>query len=677
MDNPLLQDGDLPVFDRVRPEHVGPAIEHTLASLRTCVDALLSQSDPDWDRLVAPLEALLESLHRVWAPVSHLNSMVSSDALRKAHNACLPLLSAFETELGQNQRLYQAFKAIADASDFSELSAAQRKVVENRLRDFRLAGIELDHTARARLKQIQQRLSELRARFQENVLDATNAWQQQITDPHMVAGLPQSALAAAQQSASGAGLQGWLLTLDFPCYNAVLTYADQRPLREQLYTAYITRASDLGPHAHRWDNTDVMEEILALRHESARLLGYAHFADLSLETKMASSTRQVLDFLNDLAERALPRARAEIEEVRQFAAQDGVDFELQAWDLPYYSEKLRQHRYAVSQQELRPYFPVSSVLPGMFAVAQRLYGISVREREGVSIWHPDVRFFEIFDASGELRGRFYLDLYARANKRSGAWMDGCQSRLRLNGSTRLPVAMLTCNFTPPVGDQPSLLGHDEVVTLFHEFGHGLHHLLSCIDYPSVSGINGVPWDAVELPSQLMENWCWQRQALDLISAHFESGQPLPEELLQRMLAARNFQSAMRMLRQIEFALFDMHIHADYDPALGGRIAATLEQVRRRVAVVEAAPFNRFAHGFSHVFAGGYAAGYYSYKWAEVLSSDTFSLFEERGVLDRDTGVSFLRRMLEPGGSRDPMQQFVVYRGREPNIDALLRHNGLA
>jgi oligopeptidase A len=677
MDNPLLQDGDLPVFDRVRPEHVGPAIEYTLASLRTCVDALLSQSDPDWDRLVAPLEVLLESLHRVWAPVSHLNSMVSSDALRKAHNACLPLLSAFETELGQNQRLYQAFKAIADASDFSELSAAQRKVVENRLRDFRLAGIELDHTARARLKQIQQRLSELRARFQENVLDATNAWQQQITDPHMVAGLPQSALAAAQQSASGAGLQGWLLTLDFPCYNAVLTYADQRPLREQLYTAYITRASDLGPHAHRWDNTDVMEEILALRHESARLLGYAHFADLSLETKMASSTRQVLDFLNDLAERALPRARAEIEEVRQFAAQDGVDFELQAWDLPYYSEKLRQHRYAVSQQELRPYFPVSSVLPGMFAVAQRLYGISVREREGVSIWHPDVRFFEIFDASGELRGRFYLDLYARANKRSGAWMDGCQSRLRLNGSTRLPVAMLTCNFTPPVGDQPSLLGHDEVVTLFHEFGHGLHHLLSCIDYPSVSGINGVPWDAVELPSQLMENWCWQRQALDLISAHFESGQPLPEELLQRMLAARNFQSAMRMLRQIEFALFDMHIHADYDPALGGRIAATLEQVRRRVAVVEAAPFNRFAHGFSHVFAGGYAAGYYSYKWAEVLSSDTFSLFEERGVLDRDTGVSFLRRMLEPGGSRDPMQQFVVYRGREPNIDALLRHNGLA
>jgi oligopeptidase A len=678
MRNPLLDPHDLPAFDRIQPDHVLPAIEATVRSARASIDELLrSVSAPDWDNLAAPLEELLEGLQRVWAPVSHMNAMVNSAPLRAAHNACLPLLSAFETDLGQHEPLYRAFRAIADSAGFTALDHARRKVVENRLRDFRLTGIELSAQDRERFKRIQQRLSELRARFQENLLDATNAWNKHLTRGESLSGLPETALAWARQSAAEKGLEGWLLTLDYPSYNAVMTYADDPGLRKEVYTAYVTRASDAGPHGGCWDNSQIMEEILQLRHESARLLGFEHFADLSLATKMASSTQQVLGFLNELADRSREQAHRDLEEVQEYAASQGADFPLQAWDVPYYSERLRQHRYAVSQEELRPYFPVTSVIPGMFAIAGQLYGIEVRERHGMSAWHPEVRFFDVFDEFGDLCGRFYLDLYARPNKRGGAWMDGCHSRLRINGSTRLPVAFLTCNFTPPVADQPALLSHEEVVTLFHEFGHGLHHLLTRVDYPSVAGINGVAWDAVELPSQLMENWCWEREALDLISGHFETGEPMPQALFERMRAARNFQAAMRMVRQLELALFDMQIHAEYIPDSGGRIYETLEHIRKQVAVMHTPAFNRFAHGFSHVFAGGYAAGYYSYKWAEVLSSDTFSLFEENGILDRHTGLKFRRHVLEQGGCRDALDLFIACRGREPAIDALLRHSGLA
>jgi oligopeptidase A len=678
MHNPLLHQGGLPAFEQIRPEHVVPAVETTLARLRASIDALLRPGQPpSWETLVAPLEELLEHLQGIWAPISHMNATLNSEPLRAAHGACLPLLSAFETDLGQNATLYDAFRTIAHRADFAALDPAQQQIVRNRLRDFRLAGVELDQERRERLKRIQQRLAQLRARFQENLLDATGAWRKHLQDPASLSGLPDSALALARQSAAREGLEGWLLTLDFPCYDAVLTYASDARLREEVYTAYVTRASDTGPHGGRWDNTPLIEEILRLRHESARLLGFAHYAELSLETKMASSTQQVLEFLNDLAEPALQRARQELDELQDFAVCRGAGAPLQAWDIPYYSEQLRQHRYTVSQQALRPYFPVTSVIPGMFQVVRRLYGIEVRERAAVSSWHPEVRFFEIFDDRGELRGQFYLDLYARPNKRAGAWMDGCYSRLRINGSARHPVAFLTCNFTPPVGDQPPLLGHDDVVTLFHEFGHGLHHVLTRIDYPSVSGINGVAWDAVELPSQFMENWCWEREALDLISGHHETGEPIPEALFRRMSAARNFQSGMQMLRQLEFALFDMHIHADLCAGTSGRVHETLERIRDRIAVVQRPDFNRFAHGFWHVFAGGYAAGYYGYKWAEVLSSDAFSMFEENGIFDRATGSGFLRHVLEPGGSRDAMDLFVAWRGREPRIEALLRHRGLA
>jgi len=678
MNNPLLLDDTLPEFERIQPEHVLPAIETTLNLARDRIDRLIASGPPySWDNLVAPLEQELERLQRVWSPVSHMNSMVSSDALRTAHNACLPKLSAFETELGQHEGLYQAFRDIAESGDFASLDHAQQRVIQNRLRDFRLTGIDLDTEKRRRFKLIQQRLSELRAKFQENLLDATNAWNKHITDQASLCGLPETALALARQTAQREGLDGWLMTLEAPSYNAVLTYADDRALRQEVYTAYATRASDTGPHGGHWDNSAVMEEILALRHESAQLLEFRNFGELSLATKMASSTDQVLEFLTDLAKQSLQQARAELNELRRFARQSGANFSLQAWDIPYFSEKLRQQRYAISQQDLKPYFPVTAVLPGMFSVVKRLYGIEVRERAAVSRWHPDVRLFEVFDESGDLRGRFYLDLYARPRKRGGAWMDGCHSRLRINGQTRLPVAFLSCNFTPPIGDQPALLSHDELITLFHEFGHGLHHLLSRIDYPSISGINGVAWDAVELPSQIMENWCWEREALDLISGHYQTGEPIPDALFERMRAARNFQSAMKMVRQLEFALFDMRLHVDYRPAPGNHIYATLDRVREQVAVVRAPVFNRFAHAFSHIFAGGYGAGYYSYKWAEVLSSDAYSLFEKNGIFDRETGLKFMYQILEQGGSRDAMDLFVACFGREPSIDALLRHTGLS
>ncbi len=676
--NPLLELDDLPAFDRIEAEHVVPAVRQVLGEVKEDIEKLLAAGPPfTWENTLAPLELALNRLHRVWSPVSHLNAVMNSDALREAYNACLPELSAFETRLGQHKGLYRAVRDIAESPDFARLDAAQRQSVRHRLRDFRLSGIELDEAGQARFRDIQQRLSELQSRFQENLLDATNGWQKHVTDEASLAGLPDSARDLARQNAAEKRLDGWLFTLDFPSYFPVLAYADDRALREEVYTAYITRASDAGPNAGRWDNGPVMEEILALRHESARLLGFDNYAEYSLATKMAESPQQVLQFLEDLAGHSVEAAREDMRALREFAREQGFNAGMQAWDVPYWSEKLRKQRHDLSQDMLKPWFPDSRVIEGMFAVVERLYGVRIRERDGVPVWHPEVRFFEIRDAGGSLRGRFYLDLYARANKRGGAWMDDCASRLHIGSQRQVATAYLTCNFSPPIGDRPALLTHDEVTTLFHEFGHGLHHMLTRVDYPSVSGINGVAWDAVELPSQFMENWCWEREPLDMISSHVDTGEPLPDELFERLRGARNFQSAMQMVRQLEFALFDMRLHAEYDPARGGRIDDILREVREQVAVVPVADFNRFAHGFAHIFGGGYAAGYYSYKWAEVLSADAFSLFEESGVFDAAAGRRFLENILEAGGSADPMELYRAFRGRDPDIQALLRHSGLA
>ncbi|MCB1879598.1 MAG: M3 family metallopeptidase, partial [Gammaproteobacteria bacterium] len=598
------------------------------------------------------------------------------DELRQVYNACLPKLSEYATEMGQNERLFNAYQAVAEGSE--ELDPAQRKLLQNSLRDFHLSGVDLPAEKKARFKEISQQLSKLASQFEENLLDATNAWSKLITDQSELAGLPESALQLARQTAQQRGEpEGWMLTLEFPSYLPVMTYADNRELRRELYTAFSTRASDQGPHAGQWDNSEIIEQILRLRHEQAQLLGFDNYADRSLAKKMAESSEQVMEFLNDLTARSHRQAETELAELRSFAAELYRATELEAWDIGYFSEKLRQQRYDITQEELKPYFPETRVLPGMFAVVKRLYGIEISEVKGVDRWHPDVRFFEIRSHQGELRGQFYLDLYARPKKRGGAWMDGCIDRMFSDDCDQIPVAYLTCNFSPPVGGKPALFTHDEVQTLFHEFGHGLHHLLTRVDYPGVAGINGVAWDAVELPSQFMENWCWERPALDLISGHIESGERIPAALYQKMRAAKNFQSGMQMVRQLEFSLFDFRIHREYQPEHGGRVYEILNQVREQVAVVRPPAFNRFAHGFSHIFAGGYAAGYFSYKWAEVLSADAFSLFEERGIFDPETGASFLRNILEQGGSRDAMELFIAFRGREPSIDALLQHSGIA
>jgi oligopeptidase A len=544
------------------------------------------------------------------------------------------------------------------------------------LRDFHLSGVDLAADKQARYKEISQQLSKLASQFEENLMDATNAWQKVITDVEQLKGLPESALAQAKQSAEAEGKEGWLISLQFPSYLAVMTYADNRELRREHYQAYSTRASDQSPDADKWDNSEAMEQILALRHEKAQLLGFNNYAEYSLATKMADSTDTVVNFLEDLAEKSLGQAQRDLDELRQFAASEHGLEDLQAWDIGYYSEKMRQHFYQLSQEQVKAYFPVSRVLPGLFAIVEKLYGLQISPITEFDSWHPDAHFYQIIDKDQQPRGRFYLDLYARAKKRGGAWMDDCVGRKKTADGIQHPVAYLVCNFTPPTGDQPALLTHDEVETLFHEFGHGLHHMLTQIDHLGVSGINGVEWDAVELPSQFMENWCWEKEALALISGHYQTGEALPDELFAKMLAAKNFQAGMMMVRQLEFSLFDFKIHQDYDPAQGGRIYQTLQSIRDRVAVVKPPVFNRFAHSFSHIFAGGYAAGYYSYKWAEVLSADAFSLFEENGIFDRATGEAFLHNVLEQGGSSEAMSLFKNFRGREPKIDALLRHNGI-
>ncbi|MGJ0484032.1 MAG: oligopeptidase A [Methylomicrobium sp.] len=677
MSNPLLANTELPLFSQIKPAHVEPAIDQLLADARATVESCLNATtDYSWKNLIEPIENAEDRLGKAWSPVSHLNSVMNSDELREAYNACLPKLSAYSTEMGQNEALFKAYKSIAESDEYTALDTAQQKIIQNALRDFHLSGIDLDAEKKQRYKEISQELSQLASNYEENVLDATNGWSKLITNELDLTGLPASALAQARQTAEQNGQEGWMITLQFPSYHAVMTYADNRELRREHYEAYATRASDQGPQAGKWDNSENMEKILALRHEKARLLGFANYAELSLAKKMAEKPDDVMNFLEDLADKSWRQARRDLAELRDFARTYHGVGDLQSWDIGYYSEKMRQHFYQLSQEEVKAYFPVTKVLPGLFAVVEKLYGLQIAELHDFDSWHPDVRFFEITDRNGDLRGRFFVDLYARPKKRGGAWMDDCVGRKKTDDQVQTPVAYLTCNFTPPTGNDPALLTHDEVTTLFHEFGHGLQHMLTRVDHLGVSGINGVEWDAVELPSQFMENWCWEKDALPLMSGHYQTGESLPDELLNKMLAAKNFQSGMLMVRQLEFSLFDFRIHRDYDPNKGGRIYQILNQVREQVAVVQPPAFNRFAHGFSHIFAGGYAAGYYSYKWAEVLSSDAFSLFEEKGIFDQDTGLAFLTNILEKGGSEDAMDLFVKFRGRKPTIDALLRHNGI-
>ncbi|MBK1649831.1 oligopeptidase A [Rhabdochromatium marinum] len=674
MTNPLLSERPLAEFSAILPEQVEPAIEARLTQCRAVIAAVTDHPESaTWDNFIEPIEAADEALNRSWSPVSHLNAVMNSEALREAYNACLPKLSEYGTDVGQNPQLLHGYQQVAKTPG---LDAAQRKMLEHGIRDFHLSGVDLDAEQKARFRAMNQRMTRLTSQYEENLLDATNAWFKHIQQADQLKGLPDSALALARQQARERDLDGWVLTLDIPSYLPVMMYAEDGELRRELYTAYCTRASDQGPQAGRWDNGPLMEEILALRHERAQLLGFANFAELSLAPKMARSTTEVMDFLNDLAEHSVSRARAELEELRAFAKSDHDQDQLEPWDLAYYSEKLRQHRYDISQEELRPYFPITRVLPGLFEIARRLFDIQIREATAPGLWHPDVRFYEILDSAGTRCAQFYLDPYARQKKRGGAWMDVYANRYWTHGHQQIPVAYLVCNFSPPIDDQPALLTHQEVQTLFHEFGHGLQHMLTRINYPAVAGINQVPWDAVELPSQFMENWCWERESLHLIAGHVETGAPLPDELFERMRAARNFQSAMQMVRQLEFALFDFRLHLEYDPKAGARIDSILDQVREQVAVMKPPAFNRFAHGFAHIFAGGYAAGYYSYKWAEVLSADAFSLFEERGIFDTATGRAFREQILEPGGAADAMDLFIAFRGREPTTEALLRHSGI-
>jgi len=675
--NPLLTDFDLPPFDSIKPEHIKPAIEILIERSKAAVDQA-ANAKVSWNNLVLAIDAVDDKLSKAWSPVSHMNSVLSSDELREAYESCLPLLSEYGTWVGQHKGLFEAYKTLSESAEFATLSNSQKKVITNALRDFKLSGIDLSEDKQKRYGEIQARMSELSSTFSNNVLDATNAWQKVITDEKELAGLPESAIAAAKQMAELKELDGWLFTLDFPSYLPVMTYSENAGLREEMYTAFVTRASDQGPSAGQFDNSAIMDELLTLRHELAQMLDFDTYADSSLATKMANDVEQVLGFLNQLAEKSHPQALREVEELRTFAQSEYQVTDLNPWDYGFYGEKLKQAKYAISDEELRPYFPEDRVLSGLFTTVNKLFGITISEqKEGIKTWHKDVRYFDIHDADKQYRGSFYLDLYAREKKRGGAWMDVCRTRMRdAQGNLQTPIAYLTCNFNQPIGDQPALFTHDEVVTLFHEFGHGIHHMLTQVEEAAVSGISGVAWDAVELPSQFLENWCWEEQALAFISGHFETNDPLPKDMLDKMMAAKNFQSAMMMVRQLEFSLFDFRIHSEFKTE-GFSIQSVLDQVRKQVSVITAPAFNRFQHSFGHIFAGGYAAGYYSYKWAEVLSADAFSKFEEDGIFNQETGQSFLTNILERGGSAEPMELFTAFRGREPNIDALLRHSGIS
>ena len=673
-DNPLLDLSGLPRYGSIRPEHVAPAVDELLARARALIASLTRQgATVSWDAFVEPLERANENLGRAWGAAAHLHAVDDNPAIRDAYKANLPKITRYYTDLAQNLDLYAKFKALRASTEFPRLSRARRRIVDNNLRDYRLGGAELPPEKKPRFAEIQQELASLEAKFSENLLDATNAFAEYVVDRKDLLGLPEDVMQAAEEAARRDRRAGWKLTLHAPSYGPVVQYAENRPLRERMYRAHVTRASEFGEA--KLDNTSNIAEELRLRREKALLLGYESFAQLSLVPKMAESPAAVLAFLEDLAARALPHARKDYAELERFARSElGLD-ELRAWDVAFASEKLRAKLYAFSNQEVKQYFPEAKVLEGMFRLVESLYGLRI-ERDSAETWHPDVKFFRIRDSHGALVGRFFLDPYSRETKRGGAWMDEAITRQRIAGELQTPVAHLVCNFPAPVGDKPSLLTHDEVMTLFHEFGHGLHHLLSRIDDLGVSGIRGVEWDAVELPSQFMENFCWEWEVLSRMTAHADSGAPLPRSLFEKMLAAKNFQSGMQTVRQIEFALIDMRLHHDFDPAGPKTPGQLLDEVRAKVAVAIPPEYNRFLNNFSHVFSGSYAAGYYSYKWAEVLSADAYSLFEENGVFDERTGERFRDEILAVGGSRPAIESFTAFRGREPKIDALLRHNGM-
>ena len=676
--NPLLRENEWVAYSEIRPAHVMPAVQARIEQYRQRIEALVADpSSHRFDALMLAWEECDDALNRCFAPVGHLHNVCDTAELREVYGDALELLTDFGSEIGQHAGLCAAVRAIRARNDFDCLPMAARKLVDDALLDFRLSGVDLPADAQARFRDIANALSRLSTEFEQALLDATEAWTLDVPEADSrLSGLPESARSLLQQAAQEAGVSGYRISLQPPCYQAVMMHADDRALREQVYTAYQTRASDQGPHAHRFDNGPRIERILALRHEAAQLLGFANAAEESLATKMAQSSQRVLGFLHELAAHAKPVAEGELVALAAFARERFGIEALQAWDVSYASEKLRIERHALSEEELKPYFPLERVMAGLYALTERIFGVRLRERAGVDLWHQDARCFELVDATGDAFAVVYLDLYARSGKRDGAWMDVAQSRKRI-GALQRPMAFLNCNFAPPTPAQPSLLTHDDVLTLFHEFGHGLHHLLTRIDYPSLSGIEGVEWDAVELPSQFMENFGWQRETLDLISAHWRTGEGLPEHLFQRMRAARHFHAGLFLVRQIELALFDFRLHLEFDPARGADVDAVLADVRRAVAVMQPPVWQRLANSFAHIFAGGYAAGYYSYLWAEVLSADAFSRFEAEGVTNAATGNAFREEVLAVGGSRPAIDSFIAFRGREPDPGALLRSYGLA
>ncbi len=675
--NPLRTLQGLPKFTQIKADDFLPAINAILEENRAQINSLLTtQRTFTWDNLMSPIEQLTDQLARAWGLAGHLCAVVNTEELRAAYNACIPLVSDYFTEMGQNEPLYQAILSIRESTEFSKLSVAKQKVIDNELRDFRLAGVHLPPAQKERYREIQQQLAHTTHQFEENVLDATNAFEKQITDEKILIGIPEQARLQMAQAAAQKNLSGWLITLSPPIYQAIMTYAEQQSLRAEIYYASNTRASDLGENP-KWDNTNVMDNILQLRHELAILLGFENYAQLSLATKMAKTCAEVNEFLSHLGLRSKKAAEHEFQELKQYAKEYDGTQELMPWDISYYSEKLRQHEYALSQEELRPYFPETKVVPGLFSLLNRLYGITFEEIIPANAWHQDVRLFMVKDQQQNLCGHLYVDLYARPQKRSGAWVDEYVGRRILNDNKiQTPVAYVVCNFSNPVGSQPALFDHEEVLTLFHEFGHAMHHILTKVDAAFVSGTAGVAWDAVELPSQFMENWTYEKEVLNLISGHYQTQEPLPDTMINKLKKAKNFQSGLYMLRQIIYSVFDFQMHEQYNIGKTNFIQELLNRVRSEFAVDPIAPFNRFQHSFGHIFAGGYAAGYYSYKWAEVLSADAYARFEEEGLFNPKVGADFLHSILEQGGAREPKELFVAFRGREPTIDALLKHNGL-
>ncbi len=672
--NPLLHFSGLPKFNEIKPEHVSPAIDSLIAEGRALVEQLAtSQETPTWENFALKLEDHSEKLNRAWSQVGHMNAVVNSPELRETYNTNLAKLTDYGSDIAQDERLYKKFKAIQASADFAKLSPTQQTIINHEVRDFKLGGAELPEDQKARFKDISEQLSKLGSKFEENIMDNTNDFKHLVDNSDDLAGLPADAIEAAAEAAKAEGKTGYLFTLHFPSYLPVLQYAENRVLRETLYRAYATRASELSKP--EWDNTPLIRDILKLKREEANMLGFNNYAELSLATKMADTPAQVSEFLDTLAKRAKPYAERDMQELTSYAKQLGLA-DMQAWDVAYVSEKLRQEKYAFSDQEVKQYFPVDKVLAGLFKVTETIFGVQVRQAEA-PVWHPDASFYAISDSSNKPIAYFYLDLYARQNKRGGAWMDECITRRKKATGLELPVAYLTCNFSPPVGNKPALFTHDEVTTMFHEFGHGLHHMLTQVDEYGVSGIKGVEWDAVELPSQFMENFCWEWEVLRNMTAHVDTGEQLPRELFDKMIAAKNFQAGMQTVRQIEFSLFDMRLHGEFDPNGNQTALDLIDQIRDEVAVLRPPKWNRFPNSFSHIFAGGYAAGYYSYKWAEVLSADAYSLFEELGVLSDEAGSRFKNEVLAKGGSRPAMESFVAFRGREPSMDALLRHNGMS